>query len=178
MKKSLIIMSLLLCTVFMVTGCENIDGVDESKYSVYEMHLYDDTFDHTEELVVKYDEGGNFKYAEYYMTYDSEKACEYLINNWNKKSEDSKYAEVKFDCKTVDGKSTLRWSMTDKSVDAGYLTDDKDFDSSLKYYYEKIKDEKIAKETFEGQVTRFREEKLFGLDERNYIIIDGERIDS
>lgn len=178
MRKSLIVMSLLLCTAFMVTGCDTSNKVDESKYSIYEMHLYDDTFDHTEELVVKFDENGNFKYAKYYMTYDSEKACEYFIDNWNKNAVDAKYPEVKYNCETVDGKSTISWSMTDKSLKNGYLTDGKEFKSSLKYYYDRIKDETTAKSTFEGQVTRFREEGLFDADERNYLIIDGKKIDS
>ena len=171
MKKGLIFIS-LLCAVFMV-GCQT----KEENLKVYEMHLYDSTFKHTEELIAKYKEDGSLKYLEYYMVYDSEKACEYAINNWNENAVDAKYEEVKFNCETVDGKTTVSWSMTDKSIEDGYLIDDEDYDSSLKSYYERIKTEEMAKETFEGQVTRFKEENLFG-DERNYIIINGERIDS
>lgn len=176
MKKMLVMTIMSLCAICFVTGCDNILNNKEN-YSIYEMHLYDDTFDHTEELIIKYKEDESLKYMEYYMTYDTEKACDYLINRY-KESEDLKYPEVKFDCETIDGKTTIRWSMTDKSIEKGYLTDDKDYDSSLQYYYDKVKNETLAKETFEGQVTRFREENIFGADERNYIIIDGKKIDS
>lgn len=178
MKKSLMIMSLLLCATFILTGCENTTEKEEKELTVYEMHLYDETFKHTEELVVKYDDEGNFKYAEYYMTYDYDLPCTYMIDKWNKTAEDAKYEDVEYNCETIDGKSTLRWSMTDKSLDNGYLKDDKNYSSSLKNYYDRLKDEATAKETFKGQVTRFRDEKLFDADERNYIIIAGERIDS
>ena len=56
MKKSLMIMNLLLCSVFMLTGCGNNAGeVDDSKLSVYEIHQYDAEFKHTEEIVAKFD---------------------------------------------------------------------------------------------------------------------------
>ena len=179
MKKSLMVMSLLLCSVFMVTGCGNNSGeIDDSKLSVYEMHQYDAEFKHTEEIVAKFDDEGKLKYAEYITVYDYEiTACPTKIEQWNE-TEDSKYEDVNYSCEAKDGKTTIKWSMTDKSLDNGYLSDDKTFKSRLKGSYERIKDEATAKETFEDQVTRFREEEIFGADERNYIIIDGERIDS
>ena len=63
-------------------------------------------------------------------------------------------------------------------VETIYVTDEKDYDSTLKNWYDRIKDEAVGKALMERQVTRFREDSLFGADERNYIIIDGERIDS
>lgn len=59
MKKSLMIISLLLCPVFMMTGCGNNSGENnDSKLSVYEFHYYDSDFNHTEEMVIKYNEEG------------------------------------------------------------------------------------------------------------------------
>lgn len=61
----------LLCAMFMVTGCGNILGGDnDSKLSVYEFHFYDSDFNHTEEMVVKYNEDGELVYAEAYWTAD------------------------------------------------------------------------------------------------------------
>jgi len=178
MKKSLMVMSLLLCSVFMVTGCGNNSGeVDESKYSVYEWHEYDVDYKHTEEMILKYNEDGSLAYAEYYWVRDNATSCDYA-NKVYDESEDKNYPDVKYTCEISDGKMTTKWSMTEKSLEKGYLTDEKDYDSTLKNWYDRIKDETVGKALMERQVTRFREDSLFGADERNYIIIDGERIDS
>ena len=179
MKKSLMVMSLLLCSVFMVTGCGNNSGeIDDSKLSVYEIHEYDAEFKHTEEIVAKFDDEGKLKYAEYITVYDYEiTACPTKIEQWNE-TEDSKYEDVNYSCEAKDGKTTIKWSMTDKSLDNGYLSDDKTFKSALKSSYKNIKDEETAKKVWNEQITKFRDENIFGADDRNYIVMDRERIDS
>ena len=174
MKKSLMIISLLLCSVFMITGCGS-NEVDDSKYSVYEWHEYDADYKHTEEMILKYNEDGSLAYAEYYWVRDNATNCDY-VNKVYDESEDKNYPDVKFTCEISVGKMTTKWSMTEKSLQKGYLTDGKDYDSTLKNWYDRIKDETVGKALMERQVTRFREDSLFGADERNYIIIDGKRI--
>ncbi|MBE6154391.1 MAG: hypothetical protein E7163_02280 [Firmicutes bacterium] len=178
MKKRLMVISLLLCMVI-VTGCgNNLGKVDDSKLSVYEIHEYDAEFKHTEEIVAKFDDEGKLKYAEYITVYDREMTvCPTKIKQWNE-TEDSKYEDVKYSCEAKDGKTTIKWSMTDKSLNDGYLTDNKTFSSRLKGSYNNIKDEETAKKVWNEHITKFRDENLFAVDERNYIIIDGERIDS
>lgn len=177
MKKSLLLTFILLGSLFVITGCgDNIENnEDDAKYSVYEMHLYDEDFKHTEELVAKYKEDGTIKYVETYVVWDDVRSCESSINS-NSKSEDLKYPDVKYTCTNEDGKTIVKWSMTDKSLDNGYLKDKKDFKSDLKYIYEDIKEEASLKKILEQQAEGLRKENKF--DERNYFVIDGKRIDS
>lgn len=177
MKKSLVLMG-LACSVFMITGCGNNEEKENVNLSAYEIHMYDAEFKHTEELIAKYDDEGKLKYAEYITVYDREMTiCSSRIEEWNE-TEDSKYEDVKYSCEAKDGKTTIKWSMTDKSLDNGYLSDDKTFKSALKSSYKSIKDEETAKKVWNERITEFRDLELFEADERNYIIMDGERIDS
>lgn len=181
MKRNLMIISLLICAVFMVTGCENILGENnDSELSVYEFHTYDTDFNHTEEMVVKYNDEGKLVYAEAYWTSDNfnkNYGCEYYENNFKEKN-DAKYKDVKFECTMTEEQRTFKYIITDESLKDGYLqNEDETYLSYFSGSYDIIKEEKNFKEYLEEKVEYLRDNNLFA-DERNYIIIDGERIDS
>ena len=181
MKKSLMIISLLLCSVFMITGCGNSSGEnDDSKLSVYEFHQYDSDFDHTEEMVIKYNEEGKLVYAEAYWTLDDageNASCDFVKNRF-KTSDDAKYKDVKMECKLSGKQMTVKYIITDESLKDGYLqNDDEYYQSYFDGGYDIFKEEEIFKKYLENQIEYFREKNLFE-DERNYIVMDGERIDS
>lgn len=181
MKKSLMIISLLLCSVFMITGCENGLGEnDDSKLSVYEFHQYDSDFNHTEEMIVKYNEEGKLVYAEAYWTLDDvgENANCDTVKNRFEESNDAKYKDVKMECKLSENQMTVKYIITDESLKDGYLQNDDEYYQSYFYGgYDIFNEEETFKKYLEDQVEYLREKKLFE-DKRNYIVIDGERIDS
>lgn len=181
MKKNLMIISLLLCSVFMITGCGISSGKnDDSKLSVYEFHYYDSDFEHTEEMVIKYNEEGNLVYAEAYWTLDDVSGnanCDYVKNRFEE-SNDVKYKDVKMECKLSEKQMTIKYIITDESLKDGYLqNDDEYYQSYFDGGYDIFNEEETFKKYLEDQVEYLRENNLFE-DERNYIVIDGERIDS
>lgn len=180
MKKSLMVI-ILLCTVFMVTGCENIlEKDDDSKLSVYEFHYYDSSFNHTEEMVVKYNDEGELVYAEAYWIADNfnvNYGCEYYEEKF-KEFDDAKYEDVKFECEMSETKRTLKYIITDKSLKDGYLQNEDDsYHTYFNGYYDTINKEENFKKYLEEQIEYLRDNNLFE-DERNYIIIDGEKTNS
>ncbi|CCY45493.1 unknown [Clostridium sp. CAG:1193] len=66
-------------------------------------------------------------------------------------------------------------SMTDKSIEDGYLVDDKDYRLVLQYIYEDVSTEKDAINFFKKMEATFKEENS-STDERNYLIVKGKRV--
>lgn len=181
MKKSLMVMSLLLCSIFIITGCENSQGENEdSKLSVYEFHYYDSDFNHTEEMVIKYNEEKKLAYAEAYWTLDDvgeNASCDSVKSDFEE-SNDAKYKDVKMECKLSGKQMTVKYIITDESLKDGYLQNDDEYYQSYFYGgYDTFKEEETFKEYLESQVEYLRENNLFS-DKRNYIVIDGEKISS
>lgn len=65
--------------------------------------------------------------------------------------------------------------MTDKSIEDGYLVDDKDYRLVLQYIYEDVSTEKDAINFFKKMEATFKEENS-STDERNYLIVKGKRV--
>ena len=66
-------------------------------------------------------------------------------------------------------------SMTDKSIEDGYLVDDKDYRLVLQYIYEDVSTEKDAINFFKKMEATFKEENS-STDVRNYLIVKGKRV--
>lgn len=176
MKKGLTLSVLSLSAILMMTGC---GGSNKDNYSNYEIHFYDADFGHTEEVIAQYKEDGSLKKLETLIVADERGTytCAQAQSEF-KDSDDADYPEVTLDCKVDGEKISMKYTFTDKSLEAGYLKEDGDFLYSVRVNYEHMKDEKTAKEALEQQLEAFRNENIFEKDERNYIIIDGKRYDS
>lgn len=180
MKRSLTIISLLLCSVFMLTGCEESFEENDTNLSVYEFHQYDSDFNHTEEIIIKYDEEGNIVYGEAYWTFDKvneNASCESVYIRFDE-SNDAKYKDVKVECNLSSEGKTIKYTLTGESIKDGYLQNEDEYYKSYFYGgYEVFSDEETFKKYLEEKVIYLRDNDLFK-DKRNYIVIDGKRIDS
>lgn len=175
MKK---VVFMILAGCLLVTGCEN-DSKEitnkESDYSVYEYHYYDEDFNHTEDFIVKYDKNGNFKELKTITLYDKDKRSCNQDSYTVEKYPDLAYKGVSATCTSDSNGVSYISTMTDESVQDGYLSDeDGDYLLPLKYFYEELSTQDKADETFNGLIDSFKENNVKE-DSRNYIIIKGKK---
>jgi len=173
------------CTILFLNGCDisskekvNDDIKDDDvNYSIYEFHLYDETFEHTEEVVAKYDENGKLKKFEFYQVYPeitATSACKYRDPKYAD-AEDLNYAGVEYKCSSDGNGMKLYFAMTDESIIDGYLElENSDFDLIDSYEFYDTEDH--AKNTIQNEIDYLKSEGIKPSD-KNYIIMDGKRID-
>ncbi len=178
MKKKLLIILILCLTV--LTACKKKDE-EKEKYRVYEWHYNDIMFDNTDEIIAKYDDEGNLMYLEVYKVYDykdlkiDDSYCERIIES-NSKTEDSKHKGVKSNCIKDGSMIKISYTMTNESIEDGYLTDanKKYVFSDLQSTYSKMKDEEQAKKTINELIDKTKNENIT-CDEKNYAVINGQK---
>ncbi|MEF2691037.1 MAG: hypothetical protein U0N10_06575 [Bacilli bacterium] len=169
----ILIVSLLI--IFMVSGCSN-SKENKDDLSIYEYHYYDKDFEHTEDFIVKYDKDGKLKSLESIYVYDKRTDSKYCKNAYPKDEYiDLTYKDVYASCTVDENGQKLISSMTDKSIEDGYLVDDKDYRLVLQYIYEDVSTEKDAINFFKKMEATFKEENS-STDERNYLIVKGKRV--
>lgn len=174
--KKFILMVLIGCIA--ITGCENGSkgGINkENDYLVYEYHYYDEDFNHTEDFIVKYDKNGNFKELKTITLYDKDKRSCNQDDYTVEKYPDLGYKGVSATCISDSNGVSYIATMTDESVNDGYLSDENgDYLLPLKYFYEELSTQDKADETFKGLIDSFKENNVKE-DSRNYIIIKGKK---
>lgn len=174
--KKFILMVLIGCIA--ITGCENGSKGrinKENDYLVYEYHYYDEDFNHTEDFIVKYDKNGNFKELKTITLYDKDKRSCNQDDYTVEKYPDLGYKGVSATCTSDSNGVSYIATMTDESVNDGYLSDENgNYLLPLKYFYEELSTQDKADETFKGLIDSFKEHNIKE-DDRNYIIIKGNK---
>lgn len=167
---------IFLISVILLTGCSESKEKEKNELSVYEFHYYDTGFEHTEDFVAKYDKDGNLKELEVSYLYDKRTDSKYCPENEYNTDDyvDLTYNGVSASCTVSEKGQLLKSKMTDESIKNGYLKDDKDFRLPLKYVYDELDTEEKAKDYLNKALEDFKKENIVE-DERNYIIIKGEK---
>lgn len=175
MKRNVFLI-LILCSLLIVTGCNNPFS-KEDNYSSYEIHHYDTDFNHTEEIVAKYDSEGKLKKLEMYMVYDQIKE-QSDCDEWEQRHSDIvdlTYPEVEISCTITNKGTKIYYVMTDKSLEAGYLTNNDDYYSlDFTEMYIPFKDESSAKETIQKNIDNYKQQGI-EYNDQNYVVIDGKK---
>jgi len=169
MKKS-VFLALSLCSLLLITGCENplSEGGSEnssnssSEYSLYEIHYFDEDFNHTEEIEAAYDKNGNLKKLEMYMVYPEitdDDGC----NSWRRNYHDIvdlDYPGVEATCTITDKGGKLYYAMTDESLKAGYLSDENEnYRLDFENQYELLSYEEIEEQYLGGTKNEQQEKR-------------------
>ena len=127
-------------------------------------------------FIVKYDKDGKLKSLENIYVYDKRTDSKYCKNAYPKDEYiDLTYKDVYASCTVDENGQKLISSMTDKSIEDGYLVDDKDYRLVLQYIYEDVSTEKDAINFFKKMEATFKAENS-STDERNYLIVKGKRV--
>lgn len=177
MRKKLFIIS-IFCSILILTGCgSSSNGGKDNKdnYNVYEYHTYDNDFRHTEELEARYDKStGKLKFLAMWLVWTDRTSCE-GFNYTKENTIDLTYPGVTGECTITDKGVKAYWSMTDESLEKGYLKDNEDWDFQLKYVYPDFETEEKAKAYLEDGIKYLKEQNIKP-DEENYIIIKNEKV--
>ena len=166
--KKILCLFLGVFSCLLITGCGNSIN-NSGDYTTYEYHYYDTHFNHTEDLIVKYDKSGNIVEYEEIVLYDkvtSSNACDSYHYSLEKKEGLSET------CTTTDEGTKVSYKATKK-----YFDNNKDnlvlLDDDM---YKKLLKEEDAKELFDDLTKKIKEEVEHS-DKYNYVIIAGEKIE-
>ena len=189
MKRKLILVVILICILiaggvyfFVFNSKENSKKeAEESEYYdedhyLYEYHSFSKETNNTENIVIKYDKEGKLVYLARWVLWKDKKSCD----GWNyneTNTPDLTYPEVKVSCTVTDDGLKAFYEMTDKSLEAGYLKDEKTWKLSvLKTAYNNFDTEEHAKAYLEKKISRFKSSDIKS-DDETYIIIKNKRVE-
>lgn len=167
--KKVLSFCLIFMGCFLITGCSNpITGSkSDNKYTRYEWHYYDKDFNHTEELIVKYDKKGDLYEYEESLLYDKvtdKKSCD----NFNYRFKDVEGATET--CKTTDEGTRVTRTFNRKYIDKRIAQKGEGSEDR------KLLKEEYAKEYFEEGLKKLKEEVEHS-DKYNYMVIANKKIE-